>query len=85
MPKLSAEAIREHINFLRDCKITHDEWADYFEKYPDVEKEYCETGNWENASRHRILSRKYVELILFLEVLRGYNYVTNNGCQHQKG
>jgi len=63
----------EHIEFLEDCKRRHIQWADYFEKYPDKEAEYCGTGDWEGAEAHRELAGKYSTLIAFIEELQSEN------------
>lgn len=44
-------------------KQSHIVWADYFEKNPEIEKEYTSTGEWDDAKEHRHIIAVYDEVI----------------------
>jgi hypothetical protein len=66
-------------NFIMDVKQaiidiehfnkTHIDWAEYFEKNPEKEKEYLETGEWSSAKEHREIVSKYGNVLKILEAV----------------
>jgi len=51
------------IKFLKECQKTHTEWAEYFEKDPEIEAQYVGSGEWEDAAAHRQLEKQYNQVI----------------------
>lgn len=52
---------------------SHVDWAEYFEKHPDIEKEYVATGEWSSAAQHRDIIAKYDNVIQLLKTLLSNN------------
>jgi len=62
------------VKFLKECQKTHTEWAECFERDPEMEKVYVGSGEWEDAAAHRRLEKQYEQVIqkyLDLERLGG--------------
>jgi hypothetical protein len=56
----------------RHIKI-HEEWAEYFEKYPEYETDYVATGEWDDAKTQRQIAAKYKRIVSFLQSLKEVN------------
>lgn len=48
---------------------THIQWAEYFEKHPDIEGAYIGTGEWDSAEKHRDLVQQYDNVLNVLAPL----------------
>jgi len=56
------------IDDITKMRKTHIQWAEYFEKYPNIERKHIETGEWHSAKEHRDLVKQYDNV---LNVLTG--------------
>uniref|UniRef100_A0A6M3IXS5 Uncharacterized protein n=1 Tax=viral metagenome TaxID=1070528 RepID=A0A6M3IXS5_9ZZZZ len=68
---MKKDKIKIAINDIEKMRRTHIQWAEYFEKYPDIEKKYIETGEWDNAKEHRNLVKQYDNVLNILKFLLG--------------
>lgn len=59
--------LNEMIDFLKDCQLTHNKWAGYFERDPEMECVYVGSGKWDDAATHRQIEGKYEEIIQHLK------------------
>lgn len=46
---------------------THVDWAEHFERHPEVEAQYVATGEWDDAKEHRRLVSMYDNVISCLK------------------
>ncbi len=49
----------------------HVQWAEHFERNPEIEKEKVATGEWDTAKKHRELAREYDQVISLINKLSG--------------
>jgi len=56
---INEQDIQKAIIDIEKMRKTHVQWAEYFEKYPDIEKEYIKTNEWDSAKIHRELVQQY--------------------------
>ena len=64
---MEQQEIKEAISFLEDCHRIHIEWAEYFERNPEIEAAKCATGEWDDSKTYRKLAHKYGNVIRLLE------------------
>jgi hypothetical protein len=67
----------EEINFalsvLEKHIEIHEDWAEYFEMYPEVEASHVATGKWDDAKTQRLVASKYKRIVTFLQSLKEVN------------
>ena len=61
---------QDTIEFLKFCKESHTNWAEFFEGDPEEEAAYMATGEWYDAETHRMIERRYITVIAEIESLR---------------
>lgn len=54
------------INFIKFCQKTHEDWAVYFEKQPELEEKYIRSGEWDSANEHRRIIEEYNNVLACL-------------------
>lgn len=59
--------IDEMLEFLSDCQRSYREWAEFFERDPEIERSMVETGEWDDAETHREIEKKYEHVIRVLK------------------
>jgi hypothetical protein len=59
--------IEQAIIDIKHFSQTHIDWAEYFEKNPNIESEYLKTGKWSSAIEHREIVSKYDNVLKILE------------------
>ena len=64
------EKIKKVIKDVKWMKDIHRQWAEYFEKNPEIEKEYVATGEWDSAKEHRELMADYDNILNVIEFLK---------------
>jgi len=67
---INKQNIQKAINDIDKMRKTHIQWAEYFEKYPDIEKKYIATNDWDNAEIHRDLIQQYDNVLNILNNLK---------------
>lgn len=50
---------------------THLQWAEHFERHPEIERQYVATGDWDDAAEHRRIVAKYDRVLGILRSLEG--------------
>lgn len=63
--------IEQAIIDIKHFSQTHVDWAEHFEKNPEIEKEYLKTGEWSSAIQHREIVEKYDNVLKILESAKG--------------
>jgi hypothetical protein len=53
----SAMHTKKVIQMMETALVSHQQWAEHFEKYPEIERNYVNSGEWDDAKTHR----EYVE------------------------
>lgn len=62
--------LEQAIADIQEARLTHVHWAEHFERHPEAEKDYIETGEWDSAKIHREWEAKYDRVLIMLERLR---------------
>jgi len=68
---ISLKQIEQAIADLEVMKESHELWAKLFGADPETEKEYVDTGEWDNAKTHRKYVVKYECIIDLIKQLWG--------------
>ncbi len=58
--------VKKAIKDISKMRQTHIDWAEHFEKNPQIEKKYVATGNWDNAIKHRKIIADYDNVLKIL-------------------
>ena len=61
--------IKKAMKDIMEFSKSHKEWAEFFEKYPEIEKKYLKTGEWDSANKHREIIKKYEHIAGLLMIL----------------
>jgi len=66
---INKQNIQKAITDIEKMRKTHIQWAEYFEKHPDIERAYIGTGEWDSAKEHRNLVKQYDNVLNILKSL----------------
>jgi len=66
---INKQNIQKAIDDIAKMRKTHIQWAEYFEKHPDIEGAYIGTGEWDSAEKHRDLVQQYDNVLNVLAPL----------------
>lgn len=66
-----SDELQQAIADMEEARQSHENWADYFERFPEVEKSYLETGEWDSGKVHREWVEKYDRVLSILKKLKG--------------
>lgn len=64
---MSVEEVEQIVRDLRMLRESHVGWAEHFEAHPELEKQYIETGEWDDAIEHRRIIGVYDRVIVALK------------------
>lgn len=56
------------IDYMKEARLSHLNWAEHFERHPESEKQYAETREWDTAEVHRKWVAIYDDVIVRLGV-----------------
>ena len=54
------------IELMEAALVSHRQWAEHFEKHPEVERQYVASGEWDNKETHREYEEAYREVLAIL-------------------
>jgi hypothetical protein len=58
--------VQQAVSDIQAMRQTHVDWAEHFEKHPEIEKQYLATGEWDDAKEHRRIIASYDRVIRLL-------------------
>jgi hypothetical protein len=59
--------LEKAISDLQHFRKTHVDWAEHFEKHPELEQQYIAKGEWDDAKEHRRIVACYDNVLACLD------------------
>ena len=73
---ITKEDVLASIKDVYEMRLTHEQWAAYFENNPAIEKRFVKTGDWDSAKIQREFVVKYDKILVLLRfILKEKHYV----------